>query len=257
MKTSPWMTRNAIRPFLMALPVVALCAAPVAAQSFWEGAWVGGHLGIGTSNHDFGGDVTYLSGPGWFPLTPGDTLGGVDWPGESARGNLAGLQVGYGFLLTPRVVGGVQADVSFSNISYENSFDVAAPLFGTVFTMEPRTIVTLSGRLGFLATDDVQIYGLLGWSRANYRANLETTVLGTTLPSDDDGFNLNGLTLGGGMETRIGANTSVGIEYRYSNLGRHSFIDEDFSGLLGTSYNAEFGFDTRVHSVRLNLNYRF
>lgn len=241
---------------LWALPFAALLAAPAAAQGFWEGPWIGAHVGMGSANHDFGGGVTYTGGPGWFPLTPGDVLAGVDWPEENARGGIAGLQVGYGFALTSNLIAGVQADLSFSRISYENGINLA-PLFSSDFTMEPRRLLTLSARLGYLPTEDVQVYGLFGWSRASYRTNLETTVLGTTLPSDGESVSLSGMTFGGGVETRVGARTSIGIEYRFSNLGRHSFIDEDFSGIFGDSYNAEFGFDSRVHSVRLVLNYRF
>ena len=72
--------------------------------------------------------------------------------------------------------------------------------------------------------------------------------------SDSYSFNLNGISLGIGMETRIGTNTSLGIEYRYTSLGRYSFFD----GVIGGSgESAEVGFDTDVQTLRMTLNYRF
>jgi outer membrane immunogenic protein len=251
------LNRSRVLAALIALPLAASLAAPASAQGFWEGAWAGVHLGRASSNHDFGGGATYTGGPGWFPLSPGDVVGEVDWPGQNVRGGLAGVQVGYNVTVMPSLLAGVQADLSFANITYENTIGIAAPLFSTSFTMEPRRFLTLAARLGFVPREDVHLYGLVGWSRASFRSDLETTILGTALPSDEDRFTMTGLTVGGGIETRVGTRTSVGLEYRYTNLGRHSFIDQDFGGLLGTSYNAEIGFDARVHSVRMALNYRF
>ncbi|MEL6735167.1 MAG: outer membrane beta-barrel protein, partial [Pseudomonadota bacterium] len=93
---------------------------------------------------------------------------------------------------------------------------------------------------------DTLVYGLAGYTWQNYSGGLTV--------NDDGGaqvlggsyeFDTGGLTVGAGIENRIGNNMSVKLEYRYTD-----FDDVDIiPGFLGT--------DTVSHTVRLGLNYKF
>lgn len=233
-------------------PVPVLIAAPVAAPSFWEGPWIGLHLGMGSTNYDLGGSVTDGGG---------NTLGSLNLPDLGGQGPLVGLQVGYGFLLGPQIVAGVQLDYSYSSISNDSSLFIAADALGggspeidATYSLAPRSMYGVSARLGYLPSDNTQIYGLVGYTRANFRGDLNLDLDGLTMFNDSYSFNLNGIALGIGMETRIGTNTSLGLEYRYTSLGRYSFFDDE---IFGGPETAEVGFDTDVQTLRLTLNYHF
>jgi outer membrane immunogenic protein len=217
---------------------------------FWEGPWVGAHIGMGSTNYDISGSVYNGSG----------TLGEVNLPDLGGQGPLFGIQAGYGFRISPTLIGGIQLDASMTDITNDTYLYIAgdaigpgSPEIAATYELQPRTMYGLSARLGYLTSPDTQVYGLVGYGQANFRGTLDLEVDGTSTFGGQYDFNGNGMILGVGIETRIGRSTSLGIEYRYSDFGRHSFFDEPIIG--GTM--AEVGFDMSVQSVRMVLNYRF
>lgn len=231
-------------------PTVVAPPAVVVEDRFWEGPWVGVHLGMGSTNYDMSGSI--YDGTG--------TLGELNLPDLGGEGPLYGFQAGYGFRISPTLIGGIQIDASLSDITNDTYLYVAGGAIGAgspeieaTYELRPRTMYGVSARLGFLPTPDTQVYGLVGYGRASFRGSLELTLDGTPAASGAYDFDRNGLVLGVGIETRIGESTSLGLEYRYADYGRHSFVDT----AIGPGTMAEFGFDTTVQSVRMVLNYRF
>ena len=161
-------------PYPGGAPVVA-----VAAPNFWEGPWIGVHLGMGSTNYDLGGSVTDGMGA---------TLGSLNLPDLGGQGPLVGLQAGYGFMLGAQSVAGLQLDYSYSSISNDSSLFIAADAIGSgspeidaTYSLAPRSMYGISARLGYLPSDDTQIYGLIGYSRANFRGDLNLDVDGVRI----------------------------------------------------------------------------
>ena len=73
---------------------------------------------------------------------------------------MGGAQVGYNWQ-TGQIVYGIEADVSFADISFNQSF-MGASVSGSIDWM-----ATVRGRLGFLATPNVLFYGTAGFGYAS------------------------------------------------------------------------------------------
>jgi outer membrane immunogenic protein len=82
----------------------------------------------------------------------------------------------------------------------------------TVDNVFDRRDVSATGRLGFLASDNVLIYGEAGY--ANYK--------------DTFSRKLDGLRVGGGIEANLSKHSFVSVEYRYTDfqagVGKHGAL---------------------------------
>jgi len=146
---------------------------------------------------------------------------------------------------------------------------------------------TVGGRLGFLATPRVLLYGLAGYSRLSLKGTLDAhfddpfynklnsykdfkkdpSELGVAI--DDD---VSGWTVGGGVEAKLEKRLSLKLEYRYSHFDSASA--DTSNSKYGTGYKKDgskykvyerwiedgakldLG-DTDVHSVRAVLSFKF
>jgi outer membrane immunogenic protein len=138
--------------------------------AIWQGLYAGLHLGQGES------------GP--------------------ADGLVGGAQIGYNWQ-AGQIVYGVEADVSFADISFEQSF------MGATVNASIDWMATLRGRLGFLVTPNVLVYGTAGFGYANASgsANLPGVLKFTVSDSESD------FVFGLGLEGRLTNNMSARIEY--------------------------------------------
>ncbi len=222
--------------------------AQVALPAFsWDGFYAGGSLGFGSSNYDI--SATYTD-PGAAP----PAFASINLPDLGGQGPLFAAQVGYNFMVSPMMVAGVQLDGTITGISNDTSIVLGAPpVLGASYTLRPRTMITLAGRAGFLPSPDTLLYGLLGYTRGSFRGQLDVSAppLGTVSQYD---FSLNGATVGIGIETRVGRNATVGLEYRYTHFRRYSF----YNGPAFTpTDNLEVGFNTDVQTIRASYNIHF
>jgi outer membrane immunogenic protein len=96
-------------------------------------------------------------------------------------------------------------------------------------------ILTVAGRVGVLATQDTLLYALAGWSWSKFHGFFPA---GTLVTSQ----NIDGLTLGLGVEQRFDPNWSGRLEGRYTDFG-----DVSFSGATGSITDL---------SIRAVLTYR-
>jgi outer membrane immunogenic protein len=192
---------------------------PVAydAPMSWTGVYIGVGIGAGAS-------VTDLSAREEdYQLADLDGLGG--------EGLFGTVQVGYDRQLSSRFVLGAFLDYDFSNISTEFRG------FGRDVDVDLDHMWSIGARAGVLTSPDTMVYALLAYTQGQYDL------------SDLNGgdVDVNGWSVGGGIETRLADNWTLKGEYRFTQ-----FDDETVFSTEGFSIDAE----PSVHTARVVLSYR-
>lgn len=276
---------NSMKIALMAASAIALSAAAVAptfAQTTdWSGAYLGGHIGYGkgrgggetilfdkTLDGVFNDTVTTAAGANAF--SPGFCGGAANGSTPAAGckkdgGGLDyGLRAGYDWQMANGVVLGVVGEVSKTNVDDSVTAFSTTPAFYTM-TREVDWMAAIRGRAGF-AMDRWLPYVTGGFVRANVDRGFSTSNTANTFTSRGDS-KASGWQLGGGVETMVGTNWSLGVEYLYTRLDDDSYrvraqgpapAGNPFllTNAAGTDFaRADDRFD--MHSVRATLAYRF
>jgi outer membrane immunogenic protein len=175
----------------------------------------------------------YKGGPAYAEVNWSGFYAGVNAGyGSSGRtdyldptGGFGGGQMGYNWQ-SGHFVFGLETDFQGAGISDSNFFDKSTMnWFGTV-----------RGRLGY-AFDRTLVYATGGFAYGQV---------------ENDGFHeaQTGYVLGGGVEYKFRPDWSVKVEYQYLNL------DAPLSSPVGP-LGYGFGETTKVHTVRVGLNYHF
>jgi len=212
-------------------------------DDFWSGLFIGGALGVGMAQHQFGGNF--------------DSVDRLEFDHDLGNhGGVASVQVGYMIAMSERTYIGATFDYTIFDVSANSHLQYLVG--GAQVTVDqeitPESMMTIGGRVGMLANENTQFYGMLGWSRASYGethnyngggvfAGLASTASGS--------YEVDGATIGIGMETRIGERTSVGVEYRYTDLDDHSIYSSNVGGVYSTQTT------NAVQQVRFGLNMHF
>jgi len=172
-------------------------------------------------------------GYGWSKTDVHDHLTGLSGSADPS-GFLGGGQIGFNWQ-TGAFVFGIEGDGSWTNADGSRTFSN-----GAVVTMEHNWYATLTGRVGY-AVDNWLWYvkGGGAWSDADY------TVVGPAGGTGSRSGTRSGWTVGTGLEWALAPNWSAKIEYNYLDFGNE--------GIGATNFDV----DTRVHLVKLGLNYRF
>lgn len=218
--------------------------APVqSSDDFWSGMFIGGALGIGMAQNSFSGDF--------------DSVDRLEFEhGLGEHGGLASVQIGYSFALSERTYVGAVFDYTAFGVSSEshNQYLVGGQQVTVDQEISPESMMTIGGRFGVLANENTQFYGMLGWSRANYSES-HTYNGGGVFPSlssaGTSDYEVDGATIGVGMETRLGDRTSVGVEYRYTDLDDQTIFSSTTGGVYSTRTT------NSVQQVRFGLNVHF
>ncbi len=202
-------------------------AAIVATAPSWTGFYAGGHVG-------YGGGWNVANPLGWV-----NGAGGILQLG--GKGVFGGVQAGFDWQID-RLVAGVVADVSFGNIGLRTNTGL-----GSEQETWLRTMGSVRGRIGFLATPDLLLYGTAGLAIGQRRyAFLDISGL------NGGSFAVNrtmvGWTAGVGAEYRFASNWSLFAEYRYTDLGSKGNT---------IVINNDSPMATRVHLGMVGFNYRF
>ncbi|MGL9618031.1 outer membrane beta-barrel protein [Bradyrhizobium sp. U531] len=220
------------------LPVKARSqAAPV---SNWTQFYVGGGLGF-----DFSTGRSRLA-----PVGGGADLFTLD----GLQGADLGLSAFAGFdvQVAPRVVVGGFVDYDWSR--QRTTVNVGGNGFGQSIAASMPSLDqgwTIGGRAGFLATPDILLYGLAGYSQMRINNwDLNYTILGggPSFTAQEPAVNAHGYTVGAGAEYRLASNVSLRGEYRYVALGRNTTVDP-----LGAVWTT----DLSQHVIRVGAAYRF
>ena len=136
----------------------------------------------------------------------------TDVEDENSGGVVYGAQLGYD-VQSGGLVFGVEGEVSDSTVD-ECVRDV--DLIGDELCVQAGRDLYVGGRVGAAASSDVLVYGKAGYTNGRVALDYEDGTAGTTLDFEE-GENLDGVRVGGGLEVALGPNSYLKAEYRYSN----------------------------------------
>ncbi|MBN9066542.1 MAG: outer membrane beta-barrel protein [Rhizobiales bacterium] len=180
----------------------------------WSGFYLGASVGAGEAVND-----TTLAGA--------FNLNGLT--GDGIFGELnAGYDHDFG-----NFVAGLMVDGNYSGIKTD---------FLGVGHLKSDYGFDILGRIGMKVNPSTLAYVLGGYSWGHFKAEL---------PGISYGWGSSGYSVGGGLETAISTNTTLGIEYRYAQ-----FSDKDISSGLGAPPGL-LKVEPSSHTVRVGLKYKF
>jgi len=224
--------------------------------SSWTGFYLGAGGGVGWADIDVNHRRCWLFDDG--SCDP-------DWDfhhdfNETSDGNIIGIvQGGFDYELAPSFVIGVGADWTFGDIlnndrnNHDDNFG-----FHDHFENSGSSMVDVYGRAGFAPTQNLLVFGLVGWSWAdadtNFRVRDDSDNL---LFHHDDNVSANGLTFGGGVEWKFTDSLSIRGEYRFTDLDNFN-NNGNFSDNCGCdNFRDRNDVDINVQRVLFTLNWRF
>jgi outer membrane immunogenic protein len=173
--------------------------ASLSAPSSWSGGYAGATIGGGFVTHD----VAYP--------------GALDFNGIGAQDVIGGFVAGYDKQIGKLVIG-VYGDYDFSNVKSTLSIS------GINASLDLDHTWSLGARGGILLSSSTLLYGTVGYGEAEFKLS--------GIPYAGYDHTYKGLTLGGGVESYLGAGFTGRIEYRWYDLDTDSNIQG--SGLNNT-----------------------
>ena len=257
-------------------PVYKAPQAMVAAHN-WTGFYVGGNVGYGW------GDRTVTFTPNDVVLqnvTCGGTFGGTCAPPTSfdVNGALGGLQAGYNWQFNQNWLLGIETDFDWSRIrgTGTSNFILGFPAASNFqATQNVKWFGTVRGRLGFLPTNNMLLYGTAGFAYGRVDENVVlNSQAGANLDGGAFGYDCvtgpncflgsssrtpTGWTAGTGVEYAPWNNVSVKGEYLYVSLGGGDAVNVvavNSPSPNASSFTAAFN-RTNFHVVRAGINFRF
>ena len=128
--------------------------------------------------------------------------------------------VGYDMALSPTLVGGIEVSVIGSDVSRAT---------GTTTTggqLRERREIDVSGRLGMPISANTLLYGKVGYGNLQVRET--KTVAGVASDTIRD---LDGVTLGAGVEVKMSSKAYLKTEYRYGNYADNYGSNQVMTGV--------------------------
>ena len=260
------------------LPRKAPPPAPLPPPPTWTGFYVGLNAGgHWSSNNDVDIVSTGTFNPvGFNPAIMNQAAQGatLNLPGNNNAGFIGGGQIGYNWQLTGWLLG-IEAD--FQGVSNNNNFDtvqtqvIANNGFPIVTTVDGSRQIdwfgTVRGRLGWLATPTLLLYGTGGLAYGHIKSNISITqthelsdTFGQTFV--DNSKTRAGWTAGAGFEWMFFPRWSAKVEYLYYDLGDHSVTGPQLSAAFTNGF-VRYGITPTIDTsfkgniVRAGVNYHF
>ena len=234
----------------------------------WTGFYVGANAGFAW---DANTSASFSGSPGTAVFFAANEFPNSLTPHPS--GVLGGGQIGYNWQITNWLVG-FEADLQGSG--YKGSATVnPAPTggfatFATSVEQHSYWFGTVRGRLGFLATPDLLIYGTGGLAFGQTETSFTTVGAGLLLGQCPTNFTCAtasslgsqaGWTAGAGLEYMMLPHWSVRAEYLYVSLGSQSATGLSTATGIACTAAAGCGFTAsapfRENIVRAAVNYHF
>ncbi|MCC3243747.1 outer membrane beta-barrel protein [Methylocystis sp. WRRC1] len=256
---------------------------PAPPPPMWTGFYVGLNAGGTWSNSN---SANVASAPFWtIPGLNGDVLGASAisasaYNPANTGGFIGGGQIGYNWRIAGSFVTGIEADIQgiAGNGGAGSSANVAA-IAGALVPTHVATVVgtsksldylgTVRGRIGYLATPTLLIYGTGGLAYGGVSSSTtiwqSASFIDTTVPWGSTGAFSDtrvGWAAGGGIEWMFMSNWSAKVEYLYYDLGSVTYNSSPLV-VTSTLFGAETASlpSTRVrfngNIVRAGLNYHF
>jgi outer membrane immunogenic protein len=214
----------AARPLYKAPP-------PPAPVYTWSGCYIGGNLGGAWTHKQFQFNTENEGS-----MTPGGFAGGG--------------QVGCDYQFAPNWLVGIQGMFDGASIS---GTDIDPNADGDTYPTTLHWFGTLTGRLGFLATPSVLVYGKGGAAWVNETVD----VVNNNFAAQGSSGNLtrNGWTVGAGVEWMLAPSWSLLVEYDHMDFGT------DNVALSGVALGGPFTFTEQIKQsidqVLVGVNWRF
>lgn len=252
----------------------------------WTGFYVGLNAGYTWSNSN---TVTVGTAPLWANplLTPfgvsqfnNVAFGGSGVLSASNDGFIGGGQVGYNWQFYNNFVVGIEADIQgIAGSGNGATLSTAAPTTAaginsyTALSVSSRLdyLGTVRGRLGWLFTPTLMVYGTGGLAYGGVTSNAQaffapqTPLVVDVLPYASAGAYSDtrvGWTAGGGVEWMFWPNWSAKVEYLYYDLGTVNYSGgfntaSTIGGIPVWSHATQVSQRFDGHIVRAGLNYHF
>lgn len=186
--------------------------------------WTGFYVGVAGAA---GAAVTEFSGGG-------DSLDGIG--GEGVRGEInAGYDYDFGSF-----VAGIMVDAHYGNGKSELNLDFGGPSID--IDAKADYGFDILARAGMKVNEATLAYVLGGYSWQNFEVEASATGVGSETIAEWD---VNGFTIGGGLETAVTSNVTVGFEYRFTKF---EDADLDLGGI---------DVDTSMQTARVTAKYKF
>ena len=221
------------RPYVKAPP-------PLVQVYDWTGFYIGGN--VGGQWLDSGYDANY------------PTLAVLGSLGLRDTSVIGGGQIGYNWQFSPNWLLGIEGDISYAD---HNTGGVIIPLGIDHIdgSARLRTQGAIRGRLGWTSNAWL-LYAVGGVAFGQTDTTLSLVRDGVGADSRTNSDTRVGWTVGAGVEYMMAPNWIVGVEYRYTDLGRASVTVP--AGVFPAAHGDAFGSaDYRTNDVRARVNYKF
>lgn len=228
--------------FAADMPVKARMADPVT-RANWTGCYIGVNAGGGWSRED----RTLTNANGFLFTQPQGSV--------TASGLAAGGQIGCDYQFSSTWVVGIRGMWDGSNLTGSNA--VALPNIGNnpdeFNNTKVKSFATLTGRLGYLVSPTLMLYGLGGfaWSQNHY--TLTSVSAGGEIFSGNS--TRTGYDVGVGVSWMFMPNWNLWLEYDHMGFGTKNVM---FNG-EGIAAPLFVGLDVsqRIDKVLVGIDYRF
>lgn len=223
----------------------------------WTGFYAGGNVGYGTNY-----DVVAIIPTSFASQTLQDYLPNA--LNVQRRGFIGGGQLGYNWQ-KDRIVAGIESDLNYAHISGSNGvllgdFD-SYSFIATSTDINTSRLITLRGRLGKLAWNDLLIYLTAGpaWGKTEFdfdQREIFDDCEFTWCTRGNYNKNKLGWSGGVGFEYAVDQHVSFKAEYLYVDLGTIN-MDSMGRSYLGSPVNYQINSRISSNIIRAGLNYNF
>ena len=217
-------------------------------------AWTGWYAGMAAGWIRSESEATLTGVTGNFAAVPALLPSKLS---HDADGFIAGLTLGYNQKMSVSFVGGIEADIAYTDVSGSKARSIAiAPDTGSASVRtEMDWFGTVRARAGWLASQQMLLYVTGGLAYADLDRTASASIANpggggvtpTAVSSSKSDWKA-GWTVGGGMEWLLGRKTTLKSEYLYYDL-------EDSSITIGGGVDTvRYKLENTGHIVRMGLN---
>lgn len=252
---------------------LAATSTAFAAESMWQGPYVGAYLGGGFGNNHALTDAGTVTSTSYFSTAA--NIGAVNNSGtwtQNPNSVITGIQAGHDWVWKQLVYGLVIDYGTFSLSSSKNVTNITYPDNSAAYSINTSIstnwLFTLRGRLGFSTTIHwpslLYVTGGMAMTQLKVSNNFSDNSAYAGTAGNNTAQNQIGWTAGAGIEFAVFRNVAVDVEYLYTHLPSvrtTSSISNTQGGFGVPSQSLTNTFATigqfHANVLKIGLNYRF